>query len=244
MTDHADLVGLLRGELTNAEVMEVDAHLGTCDECRVALASVATGHALLASTTRTLRAPRPAEVPVAPQMTARPPRRWRGPVALAAAAVLVVLGAVTVPTLLDDDRPPTAERQSAPLEPVEGAGGGEVVMTSKDDAVGMTITTRGLPQVGDGDYYYAWLFDPSTEKMLALGVINPDGTASFDLPSDIVGRYQVVDVSLEQDDGDPSHSVTSVLRADYSGSDASDRALSPKYVQGRASGTVERKAER
>jgi hypothetical protein len=46
-------------------------------------------------------------------------------------------------------------------------------------------------------------------------VVGPTGKASFEVPDSLVGRYQVVDVSLERDDGDPGHSVTSVLRAKY-----------------------------
>jgi len=79
----------------------------------------------------------------------------------------------------------------------------------------MTVETRDLPKIGRGEFYEAWLFNPNTQKMLALGVVGPAGTASFEVPDSLVGRYQVVDVSLERDDGDPGHSVTSVLRAKY-----------------------------
>ena len=79
----------------------------------------------------------------------------------------------------------------------------------------MTVETHGLPTIGQGQFYEAWLFNPKTQKMLALGLVGPGGKASFEVPDSLVGRYQVVDVSLERDDGDPGHSVTSVLRAKY-----------------------------
>ncbi|WP_370615545.1 anti-sigma factor [Mumia qirimensis] len=224
-TEHPDLVGLLRGELRNVDVVEADAHLETCAECRDELAAIATGHALLTSTARTLRAPTSVVVPTAPPLAPIPAPWWRRHVGtVVAAALVLVLGAVMVPFLLDGDQSTQVVRQTAALEPVEGTGSGEVVMTEREGAVRMTITTRDLPRPSAGDYYYAWLFEPSTEKMLALGVINPDGEASFEIPNDLVGRYQVVDVSLEQDDGDPGHSVTSVLRADYDGDQSTTAA--------------------
>ena len=39
--------------------------------------------------------------------------------------------------------------------------------------------------------------------------------ATFDLDDALVTSYSAVDVSLETDDGDPAHSVTSVLRGTY-----------------------------
>jgi hypothetical protein len=79
----------------------------------------------------------------------------------------------------------------------------------------MTITTRDLPRPRAGQFYEAWLLDPVTRKMLPLGQLGPSGAASFELDDRLVGRYAAVDVSLEDDDGDPQHSVTSVLRASY-----------------------------
>ena len=51
--------------------------------------------------------------------------------------------------------------------------------------------------------------------MLPLGAIGPSGRASFEVDDRLLGRYSAVDVSLEADDGNPQHSVTSVLRASY-----------------------------
>ena len=80
-------------------------------------------------------------------------------------------------------------------------------MAETPDEVAMQVTTRDLPPVHQGQFYYAWLLDPATQKMLPLGVVGPSGTASFTLPASLLGRYGTVDVSLEKDDGDPGHSV-------------------------------------
>ena len=84
-----------------------------------------------------------------------------------------------------------------------------------DHSAQMTVRTTGLPTASDGDFYYVWLLDPATNKMLPLGLVAPGGTATFRIDADLVAAYSAVDVSLEADDGDPEHSVTSVLRGAY-----------------------------
>ncbi|MBW9205831.1 anti-sigma factor [Mumia sp. zg.B17] len=215
--EHPDHVGLLRGELTNAEVLELGGHLEACDECRDELVALVTGHGLLAATMRALRPREPMETPWVPPLTVTPARpRWRRPAVLVAAAALVVAGAAVIPLVEggSEGSTPTARRTAA-LAPVDGSARGRVVMTEGAGAVRMTITTRDLPRAARGDYYYAWLFEPATDKMLALGVVDPDGVTAFEVARDLVERYHALDVSLESDDGDPGHSITSVLRANY-----------------------------
>ncbi len=79
----------------------------------------------------------------------------------------------------------------------------------------MTIHVTGLPPAAAGHFYYAWLLDPSTNKMLPVGVVDATGSSTFDLGGDLVKRYTAVDISLQADDGDPQHSPVSVLRASY-----------------------------
>lgn len=225
--EHLDLVGLLRGELSRAEALQAGDHLDSCADCRAELAETAVGHALLTGASRTLAAG-PAAAGTASEVAATvepelPPlalpegRRWLRPVALVAAASALVAGTAAVTSYLQREpaAPAPVAAQTADLEPVEGSGGGQVRMVDVDGAVTMTVSTRDLPTIRPGEFYYVWLFNPKTQKMLPLGVVGPEGRASFELPESLVGRYQVVDVSLEQDDGDPAHSVTSVLRASY-----------------------------
>jgi hypothetical protein len=224
MNDHPDLTALLRGELSNNHVTEVADHLDGCEECRQDLAETAVGHALLAGTTRTLSGPAPLELPDVPQldpsMSSRRERAWLRPLGLVAAAAALVVGTAVVVDWADRPAAPPATvaspERTADLKPVDGTGSGRVLMAEDShDGVQMTVETRDLPKIGRGEFYEAWLFNPKTQKMLALGVVGPGGKASFEVPDSLVGRYQVVDVSLERDDGDPGHSVTSVLRATY-----------------------------
>ncbi len=227
--EHIEPLDLVRGELSTAEVTRAARHLEGCQACRDELADVAVGHALLARTSRTLAGdgPRPqAAAPLPPLVrpTGRTlPRRWVRPLGVAAAAVLLVGGTAVVTRQLDDRgttpvaRPPATERtQTATLRPVAGFGTGRVVMvTHAGGTVGLAVHTRDLPRAGAHQFYYAWLLDPVTNKMAPLGQIGPRGEATFDVPVRLLGRYDAIDVSIEDDDGDPEHSVTSVLRGVY-----------------------------
>ena len=224
MNDHPDLVALLRGELSNADITEVGDHLDCCDECRHELADTAVGHALISGATRTLSRPARPELPEVPPLklpTSSPRgRAWLRPLGLVAAAAALVAGTAVVSQWADGppaSRPTVAAPgRTADLEPVRGTGSGRVLMAQDSrDGVRMTVETRGLPKIGQSQFYEVWLFNPKAQKMLALGVLGPGGRASFDLADSLMGRYQVLDISLERDDGDPDHSVTSVLRAKY-----------------------------
>jgi hypothetical protein len=113
------------------------------------------------------------------------------------------------------DAGPAAEIASVPLRPVTGSAAGRVTMSGPAAETEMTISTHDLPAPGAGHFYYAWLLDPATNKMLPLGQVSPTTTAHFEVPSDLLTRYHAVDISLQADDGDPAHSDTSVLRATY-----------------------------
>jgi Anti-sigma-K factor rskA len=187
-----ELPGLLPGELDRAEVMAVSDHLAGCDECRRELA-------VLAATSASLRAASRQPRPAAPTGLAavRPVRRRRSLVGLAA-LVLVVAAAAVLWTggLLRPDR-------AGPTVPL--AGGDRQ----------MTLRTKDLPAPCPGQFYEVWLLDPGAGTMFPVGVLALDGQARFTLPASVVGRYQVIDVSLEADDGDPAHSTHSLLRGRY-----------------------------
>jgi anti-sigma-K factor RskA len=88
-------------------------------------------------------------------------------------------------------------------------------MAGDDRERRMTVTADDLPALRSGQYYEVWLLDPVAGTVFPVGVLPPDGEARFTLPASVVGRYQVIDVSLEADDGDPTHSRRSLLRGRY-----------------------------
>lgn len=225
--EHVDLVGLVGCDLSNSDVALARTHLQTCAGCRDELADVVAGHALLTRSAATLSADAaPRRIRTLRSEDTLPPlqrpsglRRARVPVLAAAAALALVAVLVGVFGPSGDDEPaaPTASvERSATFEPIEGDGTGTVSMTSaKGRPAHMVIEASGLPSLKSGEFYYAWLLDPVTNKMLPLGQVWPDGSSTFDIDDALIGSYSAIDVSLEQDDGDPQHSPTSVLRATY-----------------------------
>lgn len=228
MTSHPDLAGLLRGELPNAAALECAAHTRACRSCQDDLLDLALGHGMLSSAARTLG---PDLTPgVAPEDTRPPaalPRGLPAPrrrLAAVVVAAVLALGAVGTTAALvrggeDPSRSSFAAEQSTTLEPVAPGSvrpSGRVFMATLAERVTqMRVETADLPRPPRGGFYYVWLFDPASNKMLPLGQVVPGHRASFDVPASLVAAYSAIDISLESDDGDPGHSVTSVLRASY-----------------------------
>lgn len=122
----------------------------------------------------------------------------------------------TPPASTSPENPsPSPITRTAILTPVEGSAGGTVSMTDQGDATAVMRIETDLRPARPGQFYYAWLLDPVTNKMLPLGQVGPGGAASFEVSQALLAAYSAVDVSLETDDGDPGHSPRSVLRAVY-----------------------------
>jgi hypothetical protein len=216
----------------------VAAHLRDCAACRAELVEQAAGHAALTSARRTLSlrpaGPGPTDndqplppLPSLPSLAGRSTRlrrgagwrrRYGGLAAAAAVLVLVAGGVVVGRSWPQGSRPaPSAVRQAALVAVGREApsASGIVQMSGPDGRTDMTIRTTGLPPAATGHFYYAWLLDPATNKMLPLGVVAVDAASTFEVQTDLVGRYRAVDISLQADDGNPAHSPVSVLRATY-----------------------------
>ncbi len=227
--DHVidELASLVAGDLSRIETEAVVAHLRECDECRRHLVANVAASAALRSAMRNAPElfPVETEVPVEPpavveapiaappatKTRARHPWRWVGAVA---AAAVVIGGAFFAGSRLTE--PPTSQARAA-LHVVSPSvtGGGEVVMRTRQGKTNMLVTATGLEALSDDRFYEVWLFDPHSGKMLAVGVLGPGGKSTYSLPQSLISQYQVVDISLQQNNGNPSHSADSVLRARY-----------------------------
>ncbi len=71
--EHVDLLGLLRGDLSTDEALDVGDHLRSCAACRDELVDTAVGHAVL------VRAVQGSTVPPTAPRTRRPCPRSRSP---------------------------------------------------------------------------------------------------------------------------------------------------------------------
>jgi len=209
MSEHLDLFGLLRGELVNAQAIRAGEHLEGCPQCQAELIDAVVGHALLTRAGRILGvAERSPEPP--PLRLPSSPRRRRRTALLAVAAALVVGVSATAWWRASE---PTGSVELTTL--TGGTADGRVRMVEDDGRTRMTLAVHDLPRPTSGEFYYAWLLDPDTNKMLALGLVSPGHDVTFELDDALVASYSAIDVSLEDDDGDPAHSVTSVLRGTY-----------------------------
>lgn len=92
-----------------------------------------------------------------------------------------------------------------------GARGDVFVGEGKQRA---TVDVEGLKPNGSHAFYELWLLDDDG-RMIALGSfrIGADGRAKVDLPIPVApSRYRYFDISLQEDNGNPTHSGISVLR--------------------------------
>lgn len=218
--DEDDLALVALGE----NVPQVRLHLASCAACSREVDA-------LSATVRAARQVGPETLPPAPEMVwARVtreldlgspdeaprggrPRLLAGAVAVAAAVLVLVL-ALVLPGVLPDGSPPPQVTPTAALAPYgdQRVGSGEVSLDDVEGRWSLRVETQGLASPGS-DFYEVWLIDPASNRLVALGTLDPAGRADLTIPTGIrLGRYPVVDVSLEPQDGDPTHSGVSVLR--------------------------------
>lgn len=160
-------------------------------------------------------APRRSREPPARQRRSRPASRVPSWMASAvAAAIVLVVGVGLGLALGGDDGPdrPVAIASVA-LAPLPGADAEPVVAMLREGSGTRTVEVdlSGLPEP-DG-FHEVWLLAPDVSALVSLGPARPDGVYVIPDGIDLVD-LPVVDVSVEPDDGDPTHSGQSVLRGE------------------------------
>jgi hypothetical protein len=155
-----------------------------------------------------------AEEPAQRDAEVLPFRSRRRPLLLVAAAVIagavVGAGAVAVVQSRDDGEAVTSVALD-PLADNDASGRAEVIV--RDDGSRVVEVDLDAPALDEG-YYEIWLIDREVVGMVPLGVVRP-GAQTFELPADLdLGRFPLVDVSVEPLDGDPTHSGVSVARGE------------------------------
>ncbi|TFV64262.1 anti-sigma factor [Blastococcus sp. CT_GayMR20] len=217
------------------------AHLESCERCRAEVASLQRSVDALAipefattgapvpppprvwdaiaaatgvSATPQSRSAGAAVAEPSPEATVLPFRRRRRPLLLAAAAAVagavIGAGAVAVLDRAGDDGNAVTTVALDPLADNEASGRAEVVV--RDDGSRVVEVDLDAPALDDDAYYEIWLIDPDVVGMVPLGIVSP-GTQSFEVPEGLdLDAFPIVDVSVEQLDGDPLHSGVSVCR--------------------------------
>ncbi|MFN8151129.1 MAG: anti-sigma factor [Solirubrobacterales bacterium] len=144
-------------------------------------------------------------------------RTWLRPkLALAALAGAAAVAAVVIVLVASNATQSVDPGSTVALSPIdEGPAAARGELQSRQGERSATLTVSGLAPSGQSDYYEVWLISQGQRELLPLGSfsVGADGKAdvTVELPLDSE-RFRFVDISLEPDDGDPSHSGDSVLR--------------------------------
>ena len=145
-------------------------------------------------------------------------RRWSTVLISAAAAVAVIAGVGVFAATRADSSP--TELAAAELLPYQGAqvgeAAGQVELIDDGDQLSLRVDMRDLPAPAPGTFYELWLIDPTTGEPVSVATMkdgSSDVVTEISLPSGTdPTRYDVVDVSVQEEDAGPEHSGNSVLR--------------------------------
>ena len=132
-----------------------------------------------------------------------------------AAAVGVLVGSLGT-IVVSDQRNPAPTVAQAELEPLadqDVRGVAQVRQTANGP-----VLLVDLPGLADpSGYYEVWMLSPEADSMISVGIMGNGGINEFPLPAGMdMMAFPVVDVSLEEFDGDVTHSGNSVVRGQLS----------------------------
>jgi len=133
---------------------------------------------------------------------------------LVAACLVLVAGATALGISFSQHSSPRPIAAVASLHPLVAPAGahGAVVVRAAGKTLEMSISTSGLPALPADEFYEVWLLQPKTNKMLPVGVLAPSGTGSYGLSDPVMADFTAIDVSMQANDGNPVHSILTVLR--------------------------------
>ena len=89
--------------------------------------------------------------------------------------------------------------------------------TDTDVETGDTLTLRvSAEELGDDDgVHEVWLINVDGKRMVAVGLLASGDAGQFEVPLGLIDKgYRIVDISVEPDDGDPTHSGVSLARGE------------------------------
>lgn len=101
-----------------------------------------------------------------------------------------------------------AEATNADLD--EAFGGAATAIVTGEES--LTLSLELSEDLPSNEPVELWLIKPDLSDMVSLGLVEP-GATEWELPAGIEPtEYSLVDLSIEPNDGDPTHSGRSILR--------------------------------
>lgn len=133
-----------------------------------------------------------------------------------AAATLLMVGVAAAIVFTGNDTASETEVASAsmsddglPVATTELASA--VVVCDDDERCFVEVELTGLPDAGN-DELELWVINGDVTDMHSLGLIT-EATGRYELPANVSATdFPIIDISIEPDDGDETHSGQSVLR--------------------------------
>jgi hypothetical protein len=77
----------------------------------------------------------------------------------------------------------------------------------------VTVSVEASSLGDEKGFHEVWLINVDGKRMVALGILAHGDDGTFDVPRRLIDEgYRIVDISVEPDDGDPTHSGVSLAR--------------------------------
>lgn len=224
LLDHEEIQELLGVYAVDAienpdERRVVARHLAICDEC-----SHEVAENLEALTRLTEERPVPDAVWAGIRdavgsnvvdLASRRPRTRR--IATAAAGVTAIAAAVAIALTMSGGGAGDPVRSAAVVPAAQSSPlSGQVELFAPESAAGrLVVDLRNVPEPPADHHYAVWVLRPGDDvEMEPVGVFTPDhGAANLDLRLPGPGEYVAVDISVQENDGPPEHSGTSLAGA-------------------------------
>src|SRR6478609_9280299 len=113
--------------------------------------------------------------------------------------------------------PPPAELRAKVMAEVRSGAAPPVSLPARAEQADDTFTIRvSASELGDEPgVREVWLINVDGERMISIGLLASGDEGEFAVPMDLIGEgYRIVDISVEPDDGDPTHSGVSIARGE------------------------------
>lgn len=195
-------------------------HLAGCAQCRSELETLTHAAQVGRSTIDAgdILEPHPrvwsaitAELASPAPVVAIAPRRFWMPIAAAAAVAAVLVGAGTVWWALQPSPPTVLASATLDAFPDWIGSTGSAVVEERSDGARIVDVTVSVPIDPQG-FREVWLISSDSEQLVSLGIVR-GSTGTFTIPDGLdLARYDLLDVSEEPFDGNPTHSGDSILR--------------------------------